>query len=191
MVEWQSLCLYIFIPMQFAPHSFIDSPNHWDFQVLDEFMCWWEQVVICSWYCLKNRPVEWSCHYLSAVEVRRLIYFHQATCRKCRNTYCWLWVLYFVLFLRWTITILFNIVSSLFKSALEAFHWVHDFLFSKSLCQNCCIEYSKKPRDVEASQRKGGGVGKEKSLSLSASLSFTLTPTPRDDISTLSNLPQS
>ena len=80
----------------------------------------------------------------------------------------------------------------MFKSALEAFHWVHDFLFSKSPCQNCRIEYSKKPRDVEATQRKGGGVGKEKSLSLSASLSFTLTPaTPRDDISTLSNLPQS
>ena len=79
--------------------------------------------------------------------------------------------------LKITVTILFNIVSSLFKPALEAFHWVHDFLFSKSPCQNCCIEYSKKPRDVEASQGKGGGVGREKSPSLSASLSFTLTLT--------------
>ena len=48
-----------------------------------------------------------------------------------------------------------------------------------------------KSRDVEASQGKGGGVGREKSPSLSASPSFTQTPTPRDDISTLSNLPQS
>ena len=34
-------CMLVYFPPQFAPHSFVDIPNHSDFQVLDEFMCWW------------------------------------------------------------------------------------------------------------------------------------------------------
>ena len=83
-----------------------------------------------------------------------------------------------------------NTFLSLFKPALEAFSLGHELFCSQNHLVKSATLNMQKSGDVEVSQGKGGGVGREESPS--SSPSFTLTSTPRDNIiCTLSNLPLS
>lgn len=65
----------------------------------------------------------------------------------------------------------------MFKPALEAFSLGHELFCSQNHLVKSATLNMQKSGDVEVSQGKGGGVGREESPS--SSPSFTLTPTPR------------